>query len=89
MRKTLILPVAFGSLFAALSTAHARPVQPGAFVTAPTETQAQAIVEETLRLHPSAEVHVSYDVGTRRYTVEVKPRETGGDTGAGEGAGGE
>lgn len=88
IRNALVLPIALGTIFVALSAAQARPLQPGLFLTGQSEAQVQAIVAETRRAHPSAEVIVTYDVGFRAYTVEVKPSTTTHETGGGEGSSG-
>jgi hypothetical protein len=91
-KKALVLPVAFGAIFATMSTAQARPLQPGLFLTGQNEAQVQVIVAETRREYPTAEVIVTYDIGFRSYTVEVKPnsatQESGGADGNGGGDGG-
>ncbi len=89
MRKSLILPVAFGTIFAALSAAQARPLQPVTVVTGQTEAQARAIVAEAREAYPNAEVQVTYDWGRRSFTVEMKPHDGNSGIGGGEGVGAE
>jgi hypothetical protein len=87
-RNALVLPIAFGTIFAALSAAHARPLHPGLFLTGQSEAQVRAITAETRRVFPMAEVIVTYDIGLRSYTVQVKPHFTTHESGGGSGDGG-
>lgn len=85
MRQSLVLPIAVGLVGAALATASAAPLRPGTALSGLTPAQAEAVAAETREGSPHAEILVSYDLGTRTYTVEAKDRPaspSNGDGGA-------
>jgi hypothetical protein len=87
MRHPALFPIAVGMLFAGLATAQARPLNPGASLGGQSAEQVAAIEAETRAAHPSAEIHVSFDLGTRTYTVEARPRTPTHDGGGGDSGG--